>query len=58
MRQRQPSSRACKQTPYEVIGNEEDKTLTLKCFEIGENKKLIFSGTPQEFIEKYAEVKA
>ena len=43
---------------YEVIGNEEDKILTLKCFEIGGMKKLIFSGTPQEFIEKYAEVKA
>lgn len=43
---------------YEVIGNEEDKTLTLKCYEVYDKKKLLFSGTPQEFLEKYAEVKA
>ena len=41
---------------YEVIGDEGEKTLTLKCYEHHGKKTLIFSGTPQEFLEKYAEV--
>ena len=41
---------------YEVIGNEEDKTLMLKCYEHHGMKTLIFEGTPQGFLEKYAKV--
>lgn len=38
---------------YYVIGNEETKELTLKCMN---GSKVIFEGTPKEFIEQLAEI--
>jgi hypothetical protein len=38
---------------YYVIGNDETKELTLKCVS---GSKVIFEGTPKEFIEQLAEV--
>lgn len=35
---------------YDIIVNE-DKSITMKAFEVYKRPKLIFSGTPQEFVE-------
>jgi len=42
---------------YEVITNGEGKDVTLRCYDVYD-KKWIFEGTPQGFIEKYGKVQA
>lgn len=42
---------------YEVITNGEGKDVTLRCYDVYD-KKWIFEGTPQGFIEKYSKVQA
>jgi hypothetical protein len=39
---------------YYVIGDDETKEITLKC--VGYGDKVLFEGTPQQFIEQLAEI--
>lgn len=43
---------------YEVIVDDDRKSLILKCYEVGKRAKLLFEGTPQEFIDKLEEIEA
>lgn len=44
---------------YEVIVDDDTKGLTLKCYEVGNKRsKLLFEGTPQDFIDKLEEIEA
>ena len=38
---------------YDIIVNEETKTITINCYESGERPKLLFSGSPSEYITKF-----
>ncbi len=42
---------------YEVLSNGEGKNVTLRCYEVHNKAKLLFEGTPHEFIKIFKVVK-
>ena len=41
---------------YHIIYDTDTKVLSMKCFQVGNKRKLVFEGTPQEFLAKFATV--